>query len=53
MRTWVYIDGYNLYYAIRDSGCKWLDIKALAEAAMPTGIVVEKLKCYTARVSGW
>jgi len=52
MRTWVYIDGFNLYYAIRDSGCKWLDIKALTEAAMPAGIVVEKLKYYTARVSG-
>lgn len=52
MRTWVYIDGFNLYYAIRDSSCKWLDIKALTEAAMPAGIVVEKLKYYTARVSG-
>lgn len=52
MRTWVYIDGFNLYYAIRESGCKWLNIKALTEAAMPAGIVVEKLKYYTARVSG-
>ena len=52
MRTWVYIDGFNLYYGIRDSGCKWLNIKALSEAAMPTGVVVEKLRYYTARVSG-
>ncbi|MCM8596891.1 NYN domain-containing protein [Accumulibacter sp.] len=52
MRTWVYIDGFNLYYGIRNSGCKWLNIKALSEAAMPSGVVVEKLKYYTARVSG-
>ena len=52
MRTWVYIDGFNLYYAIRDSGCKWLNIKALTEAAMPAGAQIEKVKYYTARVSG-
>lgn len=52
MRTWIYIDGFNLYYAIRDSGCKWLNLKELTQAAMPTDTVVEKLKYYTARVSG-
>jgi hypothetical protein len=52
MRTWFYIDGFNLYYAIRASGCKWLNIKDLAQAAMPAGTIVEKLKYYTARVSG-
>ncbi|MBL8437028.1 MAG: NYN domain-containing protein [Zoogloeaceae bacterium] len=53
MRTWVYIDGFNLYYAIRESGCKWLNVKALAEAAMPAGTVtIDKVKYYTARVSG-
>lgn len=52
MRTWTYIDGFNLYYAIRSSGCKWLNIKELAQVAMPAGTVIEKLKYYTARVSG-
>lgn len=52
MRTWTYIDGFNLYYAIRNSGCKWLNIKELTQAAMPAGTIVEKLKYYTARVSG-
>jgi hypothetical protein len=52
MRTWVYIDGFNLYYAIRNSGCKWLNIKTLSETTMPAGTVIEKLKYYTARVSG-
>lgn len=28
MRTWVYIDGFNLYYAIRESGCKLLNRSA-------------------------
>lgn len=53
MRTWVYIDGFNLYYAIRESGCKWLNVKALAEAVMPAGsVTIDKVKYYTARVSG-
>ena len=29
MRTTVYIDGFNLYYAIRSSGYKWLNLNAL------------------------
>jgi hypothetical protein len=52
MRIWVYIDGFNLYYAIRDSGCKWLNVKALVEAALPPGTQIDKVKYYTARVSG-
>lgn len=52
MRIWVYIDGFNLYYAIRDSGCKWLNVKALVEAALPPGSQIDKVKYYTARVSG-
>lgn len=39
-------------YGIHHFGCKWLKIKAVSEAAMPMGVVVEKLKHYTARVSG-
>ncbi|MCB2263342.1 MAG: NYN domain-containing protein [Candidatus Thiosymbion ectosymbiont of Robbea hypermnestra] len=52
MRTWVYIDGFNLYYAIRSSGCRWLNPKKLVETTMPAGTLIEKLKYYTARVSG-
>lgn len=53
MRTWVYIDGFNLYYAIRESGCKWLNVKTLVEVAMPAGASsIDKVKYYTARVSG-
>ncbi len=53
MRIWVYIDGFNLYYAIRESGCKWLNVKTLVEVAMPAGVGgIDKVKYYTARVSG-
>ncbi len=53
MRVWTYIDGFNLYYyAIRDSGYKWLNLKELSQVAMLAGTLVEKLKDYTARVSG-
>lgn len=52
MRTWTYIDGFNLYYSIRDFGCKWLNPKELTQTVMPPGTIIEKLKYYTARVSG-
>ena len=52
VRTIVYIDGFNLYYAIRSSGCKWLNLKALSQAVLPSHHLVIRLKYYTARVSG-
>ncbi|HSD52452.1 MAG TPA: NYN domain-containing protein [Candidatus Methylomirabilis sp.] len=52
MRTIVYIDGFNLYYAIRSSGCKWLNLKALSQAVLSSHHFVIRLKYYTARVSG-
>lgn len=52
MRTFVYIDGFNLYYAIRSTGCKWLNIKLLAENVLPAHAIVSCVKYYTARVSG-
>ncbi len=52
MRTTVYIDGFNLYYAIRNYNCKWLNVKALAEKVLSTPYLVNKIKYYTARVSG-
>lgn len=52
MNTIVYIDGFNLYYAIRSSGCKWLNIKTLAEGILSQAHTVAAVKYYTARVSG-
>lgn len=51
MKTYVYVDGFNLYYGIKNSGAKWLNLKALAEQVVPTA-VVEKVRYFTARVSG-
>jgi hypothetical protein len=52
LRTAVYIDGFNLYYAIKQRGFKWLNLKALADSVLPVGLTVSKVKYYTARVSG-
>ena len=51
MKTYVYIDGFNLYYAIRNTGCKWLNPKRLTEQVVPSA-KVEKVRYFTARVSG-
>lgn len=52
MRTYVYIDGFNLYYAIRNTPYKWLNLKALAEKVLPHDCQIERVKYYTARLSG-
>jgi uncharacterized LabA/DUF88 family protein len=52
MRAAVYVDGFNLYYAIRNSGCKWLNLKSLAEQLLPAGASIAKIRYFTARVSG-
>lgn len=52
VRVSVYIDGFNLYYAIRHRGFKWLDLRALARAALPAGTPITRINYYTARVSG-
>jgi hypothetical protein len=37
LRTIVYIDGFKLYYRpAKPSGHKWLNVAALAEAALPS-----------------
>lgn len=54
MRIYVYIDGFNLYYAIKNTPYKWLDIKQLAENILPSKLdaSIDKVKYFTARVSG-
>lgn len=52
MKTIVYIDGFNLYYAIRNKNCKWLNVMALSKVVLPPKFKVETVKYYTARVSG-
>lgn len=53
MRTFVYVDGFNLYYGmLKGRPYKWLDLKALAIQLVPPKYVIERIKYFTARVSG-
>jgi uncharacterized LabA/DUF88 family protein len=51
-RANVYIDGFNLYYAIRKrfQDCKWLDVRQLSETLFPAESV-QRVRYFTAKVS--
>lgn len=49
MRANVYIDGFNLYYGLRKSPYKWLDIGALCRLKLPTH-AVNRIRYFTANV---
>jgi len=52
MRTYVYIDGFNLYYgSLKGTTHKWLDVKALFNAILRPQNDIQKIKYFTARVS--
>lgn len=52
MRTYVYVDGFNLYYgALKGSPARWLDLKALFSNILRPTNKIQKIKYYTARVS--
>jgi len=41
MNTYVYVDGFNLYYgALRKTPYNWLDILALCKALLPTNNIL-------------
>ncbi|MCB1325548.1 MAG: NYN domain-containing protein [Spirochaetales bacterium] len=52
LRTYVYIDGFNLYYGqVRGTPHKWLDLQAMCNAYLdPTKNSVLKIKYFTAHV---
>ena len=53
MRTFVYVDGFNLYYgALKGTPWKWLDLVALLKIVLQPHHDVLKVKYFTARVSG-
>ena len=53
MRTRVYVDGLNLYYgALKGTNLKWLNLVELARVLLPSTHTIEKLKYFTAPVSG-
>ena len=53
MRTFVYVDGFNLYYgALKGTPWKWLDLPALLANVLQPYHEILKVKYFTARVSG-
>ncbi len=49
----VYVDGFNLYYgALKGTPFRWLDPVRLSALLLPSACVVEKVRYFTARVSG-
>lgn len=51
MGTWVYIDGFNLYYgAVKDTPYKWLDLQKMC-AMLLQDHKITRIKYFTARVS--
>lgn len=52
MKTYVYVDGFNLYYgAVKDTPYKWLDINKLCKHLLPKQQIL-RIKYFTARISG-
>jgi hypothetical protein len=52
MTTYAYIDGFNLYYrALKGTPYKWLDLLKMC-ARVAAEYPVDKIKYFTARVSG-
>lgn len=53
-RVIVYVDGFNLYFGIKDAGfanCKWLDINKLVLSLLKPGQELAGIKYFTSSVS--
>lgn len=53
-RVIAYIDGFNLYFGIREAGfdqCRWLNVKKLIESLLQPNQELVGVKYYTSRVS--
>lgn len=51
MRTYVYVDGFNLYYrALKGTRAKWLDLAALFDRVLQSHHQIDRIKYFTARV---
>jgi hypothetical protein len=54
-RTIVYIDGFNLYFGLKDAGFRryyWLDVQTLAERLLLPTQRLAGVKYFTSRISG-
>ena len=53
MRTRVCVDGFNLYYgALKGTPFRWLDPVRLSALLLPRECAIDRLRYFTARVSG-
>ncbi len=53
MRTYIYVDGFNLYYrALKRTPFKWLDLSGVFVDLLQSHHDILKIKYFTARVSG-
>ena len=53
-RVVVYIDGFNLYFGMREAGfdhCRWLNLKKLVENLLQPNQQLIEIRYYTSRVS--
>ena len=51
MRTTIYVDGLNLYYGcVKNTPCKWLDLKALFSQILKDQNRITRIKYFTAMV---
>jgi uncharacterized LabA/DUF88 family protein len=51
IKTYVYIDGFNLYYgALRKTPYRWVNVRKLCELLLPKN-TIDEIKYFTARVS--
>ena len=51
-KTIVYIDGYNLYYGIREKRASTKDLQALAQSFLQNNMALQKVKYFTALAKG-
>ena len=52
MRTYIYVDGFNLYYrSLKHTPFKWLDLSGLFRDVLKPHHDIRKIKFFTARVS--
>ncbi|MEO5357607.1 MAG: NYN domain-containing protein [Nitrospirae bacterium YQR-1] len=53
MKTYVYIDGFNMYYrALKNTKYKWLDFMSLCKLLLKPTDTIECIKYFTAIVNG-
>lgn len=51
MRTFVYVDAFNLYYGcLKGTPYRWLDLERLARQLLAANNDIRRIKCFTARV---